>query len=146
MQAGFEKGLRSWRRSWAREALSEWAVEPRRTLDYALCIYDRQAAGKAAKAATPTSGREAWVAWLPQFHTWPVFYTNRREAVVALSVQWPDETWTKLSAEVREILDGSIAGDRRQALHPDLLPLTALPGPMLQQAPTVEIEGASPQD
>ncbi|OLQ02684.1 hypothetical protein AK812_SmicGene14461 [Symbiodinium microadriaticum] len=72
--------------SWAREALSEWAVEPRRTLDYALCIYDRQAAGKAAKAATPTSGRE-------------VFYTNRREAVVALSVQWPDETWTKLSAE-----------------------------------------------
>eukprot|EP00439_Symbiodinium_sp_Y106_P042283 s599_g5.t1 len=100
---------------------------------------------KAAKPATSSSGREAWVAWLPQFHTWPVFYTNRREAVAALSVQWPDETWTKLSAEVREILEGSIVGERRQALHPDLLPLTALPGPMLQ-APTVEIEGVSPQD
>ncbi|CAE7380635.1 unnamed protein product, partial [Symbiodinium sp. CCMP2456] len=103
------------------------------------------AGGKAAKAATPSSGREAWVAWLPQFHTWPVFYTRKLEAVAALSVQWPDETWTKLSAEVREILEGSIAGERRQALHPDLLPLTALPGPMLQ-APTVEIEGASPQE
>ena len=28
-----------------------------------------------------------------------VFYTSRKEVVAAPSVQWPDETWTRLSPE-----------------------------------------------
>eukprot|EP00931_Biecheleriopsis_adriatica_P050360 TRINITY_DN2914_c0_g3_i1.p1 TRINITY_DN2914_c0_g3~~TRINITY_DN2914_c0_g3_i1.p1 ORF type:complete len:2335 (+),score=602.05 TRINITY_DN2914_c0_g3_i1:435-7007(+) len=70
--------------------------------------------------------REAWVQRLPAFHMWPVFWTAKGECVAAAGVNWPDESWSKLSPEVREILEGSLGGEGRQALHPELLPLTAV--------------------
>ncbi|CAJ1400380.1 unnamed protein product [Effrenium voratum] len=88
-------------------------------------------------------GREVWLARLPVFHTWPVFWTARTEVVPASAVHWPDETWAQLSPAVRDILEGSLAGERRQALHADLLPLTSGPaGPGV----ALDIEGATEKE
>lgn len=99
----------------------------------------------ALQATTRDAGREAWVPRLPMVQTWPVFWTARQEVVAASSVHWPDESWSQLSPAVRDILEGSLAGERRQALHADLLPLT-LGGPAAFGTALPEIEGATERE
>eukprot|EP00435_Cladocopium_sp_Y103_P014230 s5543_g3.t1 len=98
--------------------------------------------------ATPRdAGREAWVPRLPMVQTWPVFWTARQEVVAASSVHWPDESWSQLSPAVRDILEGSLAGERRQALHVDLLPLTlGSSGPAAFGTAVPEIDGATERE
>eukprot|EP00913_Durusdinium_trenchii_P032366 g30306.t1 len=81
--------------------------------------------------------------------TWPVFWTARHEVVAASSVHWPDESWSQLSPAVRDILEGSLTGERRQALHADLLPLTTVPTGLPfspATAPAPEIEGTTERE
>ncbi|CAK9028635.1 unnamed protein product [Durusdinium trenchii] len=109
----------------------------------------RPGAVPTAQGAGARDGREAWLARLPLMQTWPVFWTARHEVVAASSVHWPDESWSQLSPAVRDILEGSLTGERRQALHADLLPLTTVPTGLPfspATAPAPEIEGTTERE